>query len=252
MRRRDLLVLAAPSLLSGETGTLKEADNRSFDSYCGDVEAGLKEGFRLSSLPQHRQLLDRGQVAVSPMVNPNPRRTGDCFIHDWAAAAVAPQAKAARILEVLRDFNRHKQIYSPDVEDSRLIRQEGDVYRSFLRFRKKKFITVVLNCEYETRFRAEDRRGASLVRSVRIVEVDKPGTPNETEKPVGGGFGFLYRMNSYWQWEERPEGLLMELRSVSLSRDVPAAVAWAVNSLITSMPRESLIFTLERTRQALR
>jgi hypothetical protein len=252
MRRRDLLGMLAPATMWAAQDPLSDEDSRAFDEYCEKIESGLKRGARLDWSPALRASLAKGDVAVSAMTNPNPRHTGKCYIHDWAAAALGPRGKAAELAAVLQDFGRHKTIYSPDVADSRLISRDGDVYRSFMRVHKKKLITVVLNCEYETRFQIEEGKGRSYVHSTRIVEVEKPGTRDETETPPGHGFGFLWRMNSYWRWEEISGGLFIELRSVSLSREVPAALAWAVNSIITSMPRESLVFSLDRTRQALR
>jgi hypothetical protein len=251
MIRREFLALPA-ALLDGGDDPLSDKDSRSFDDYVATVEYGLRKGFRLRQSETHRATIERGEVAVSTMVDPHPRHIGNCFIHDWAASALAPRITADRLVALLQDFNRHQEIYRPEVERSRLLGQEGETYRSFLRFRKKKIITVVLNCEYQTHFQIEAKKGKSIVHSTRICEVEKPGQREEQEKPPGQGFGFLWRMNSYWQWEETEQGLLMELRSVSLSRAVPAALAWAVSSIINSMPRESLVFTLDRTRQALR
>ena len=46
--------------------------------------------------------------------------------------------------------------------------------------------------------------GARRARSVaiRIAELDGAETPRETEKPIGRDRGFLWRLNSYWRYEE--------------------------------------------------
>jgi hypothetical protein len=43
----------------------------------------------------------------------------------------------------------------------------------------------------------------------------------------------------------------MELRAISLTRDIPMGLAWAVKPMVTSLPRESLISTLEGTAKAM-
>jgi hypothetical protein len=65
---------------------------------------------------------------------------------------------------------------------------------------------------------------------------------------VDDGTGFLWRLNTYWSWEERDGGLYMQLEAVSLSRDIPTGLEWVVGRFVKSVPRESLMFTLGRTR----
>jgi len=43
----------------------------------------------------------------------------------------------------------------------------------------------------------------------------------------------------------------MECRAISLTRDVPVGLGWMLEPIIQKFPRESLIHTLEATRQAL-
>ena len=67
----------------------------------------------------------------------------------------------------------------------------------------------------------------------------------------GEEHGFLWRMNTYWSYEERDGGLYIEIESVSLSRSIPVGLGWAIGPFIESVPRDSLEFTLEATRNAL-
>jgi hypothetical protein len=84
-------------------------------------------------------------------------------------------------------------------------------------------------------------------RSTRIAELD-----GDRELPTGSGHGFLWRLNAYWFIEPRPEGVYLECRSISLSRDVPFVLSLAVKPFVTSVPRESLQSTMEATIRALR
>jgi hypothetical protein len=46
-------------------------------------------------------------------------------------------------------------------------------------------------------------------------------------------------------------GVYVQLEAISLTRDIPDGLGWLVRPFITSIPRESLVFTLNRTRAAL-
>ncbi len=69
--------------------------------------------------------------------------------------------------------------------------------------------------------------------------------------PVGRDGGFLWRINSYWRFDERDGGVYVQCESVSLSRGIPLGFGWLVGPFVTSIPRESLTFTLETTRKVL-
>ena len=58
-------------------------------------------------------------------------------------------------------------------------------------------------------------------------------------------------MNSYWTFQEQPEGLFIECEAVSLTRDVPAGLGWLITPIVESLPRASLEFTLTATKNAL-
>ena len=43
----------------------------------------------------------------------------------------------------------------------------------------------------------------------------------------------------------------MQLESISLTRGIPTGLGWMIGPFVESVPRESLEFTLEKTRKAL-
>jgi len=155
-------------------------------------------------------------------------------------------------LSVLQNYNEHSRIYAPTVAASKLQSHEGDRFTFFLRFVMKKVITVVVNSDHEAVFRkpAADR-AEGWIHSTRIAEVENPGTPTEREKPVGNDGGYLWRLNTYWRLLARDGGLYIHCESVSLSRGIPTGFGWIVGPFVTSIPRESLTFTLETTRNRL-
>lgn len=191
------------------------------------------------------------EPAIAPWLKDNPVEIPKALIHDWLGAVFVPAANAGDGLAVLRDVPRYPEIYSGEILEARLLSAAGNRRRVLFRVVKKKVITVVLETEYdvEDRFPAP---GQAQVwsRSVRVAEVEDAGKPSERVKAPDTGWGFLWRLNSYWHLEERDGGLLMECRAISLTRDIPAALAWIVRPMVASLPREALAGTLVKTKAA--
>ena len=89
-------------------------------------------------------------------------------------------------------------------------------------------------------------------RSTRISEIASPGHDEERALNSDEEHGFLWRMNTYWSYEERDGGLYMQVESISLTRSIPHGLGWVVRPFVESVPRESLEFTLRSACNALR
>jgi hypothetical protein len=63
------------------------------------------------------------------------------------------------------------------------------------------------------------------------------------------GYGYLWRLSSYWRFEELDGGVSVECRAISLTRDVPAGLGWIIEPMVKKLPTESLLATLEATRR---
>jgi hypothetical protein len=81
--------------------------------------------------------------------------------------------------------------------------------------------------------------------------VDDAGKADGKLEPEGHDRGFLWRMNTYWRFEEKDGGVYVESQSISLTRDIPTGLGWMIGPYVNSVPRESLTFTLDRTRAAI-
>ena len=113
---------------------------------------------------------------------------------------------------------------------------------------KRALLPAIFDTEYDVEYRQLDHaRWAVLSRSTKVAEID-----GGKVLPVGTGHGYLWRLNAYWLLEQRPEGVYLECRAVSMSRDIPLGLAWAIKPMITSLPRDSLQQTLDATARALR
>lgn len=208
--------------------------------------------------PAQRRMRDearRGGLVIERLETRERGRTIDVpdgLIHHWLGVVFVPGATVDRALALLQDYDRHAEIYKPAVARSRLVSRDGDHFRLYLRFFMKKVITVVVNSDHEARFtRDGPGRAHSRISSTRIAEVEDPDTPQEREKPVGRDGGYLWRLNSYWRLLERDGGVYVQCESISLTRGIPLGLGWIVGPFVTSIPRETLSFTLETTRRAL-
>ncbi len=175
----------------------------------------------------------------------------DGLIHHWVGLGFIPDAKLQDVLGVLEDYDRHSVYYAPEVERSKIESRDADHFRVFLRFRRHKVITVVLDTQHDVRyFQDSETRAHSRSSAMRIAEVENPGKSDEREKLPGEDNGFLWRMETWWRIEEGDGGVYLQSEVASLTRDIPTGLAWLIGPFVTNVPKESLTFTLEATRKA--
>jgi hypothetical protein len=236
-------VVILPGILPAQFNVhLSARTDQAFEDYRKNVEANL------DWRPRYAARLKPAEIKIEPTKGQGSSEVTDGLVHDWVVAAIVPNATPERALAVLQNYAAYKNVYSPDVIDSKVLRQEGNVWHVRLELLKKKVLTALLNCEFEIEYRAlGDGRWSVISRSTRIAE--REGT---SELPPGEGRGFLWRLNAYWLIEPRPEGLYLECRTVSLSRDIPTGLGWVVKPFVTSVPKESLLATMQDTIRALR
>lgn len=229
-----------------------------FDGYVRERETAIER--RIAAGPflwaeerqeRFRQLRQTG-VLVETLTGNGPQAIENGLIHDWLGMVFLPGATLDRVLALVQNYDDHKNAYAPEVIESKLVRRTGDFFQVRLRLRKHKLITIVLNTDYDVTYRRLSRtRAVSRSYSTRINEVTGAGTAVERELPPGDDHGFLWRLHSFWKFEERDGGVYMEVEAISLTRDVPRIVAPIVNPVVRQLPRESLEKTLLNTRRAL-
>jgi hypothetical protein len=243
--RTIALLLALPSLLAAQikiTVQLSSAANQAFDRYVGTAEAKMDWQPRTSAKPG-------GDVDLAA-VGGSPVNIIDGMVHDWVGGVLIPAASADQALAMFQDYAGYKKVFSPEVFDSKLISHQEDRWASWLRFgRRAGLVNVSYDAEYTSQYRSlGGGRWAIQSRSTKIAELDDNNKP----MPDGTSQGFLWRLNSYWLIEPRREGLYLECRAISLSRDIPNGLGWIVRPIIAGVPRDSVRATLEEARTALR
>jgi len=245
-------------LPDGITVELGRPTVEAFDAYMRTVEARFDRQTRsdvflwADTTPARREQVKQGQVLAEPWAAKGDIPITDGLIHDWIGAVFVPGATIEKSLPVLEDYNNQKNVYKPEVVDSKLLSGQGDNFVVYLRLLKKQILTVVLDSEHEVHYVRVDRtRWFSKSYSTRIAEVMDPGGSKEHDRPPGKDHGFLWKLNSLWRFEERDGGLWVECEAVSLTRDVPTGLGWLINPIIRNLPRDSLVNTLRATKAAL-
>ena len=237
---------------------LKPRTVAEFDDYARKIEQQLSRRWEgpepflsISDTGPGRGSVLKGDLLIRPGSPENPVPVSDGLIHDWLGAVFIPNTSMQKVIGILEDFNQHSNLY-PEVIKSRLLRRNGNDLTGYWRLqRKPQLIPVAFDVEQEAYYR-EIAPGKWTCRAYakKISEVDNPGKSGEKILPPGEGQGFLWRLYAYWSLEATNNGVLAECRTLSLSRNIPAGLSWAIKPFIQSLPRESLTSTLKNTRSA--
>jgi hypothetical protein len=257
-------VLAAGSPAPASAAELQTQTARAFDAYARAVEErGRRElssgqGFlgsdfqNRTAAPAVRLAIVAGEVPVA-RVSERGRdahliEVPDGLINHWRGAILVPRANLDQVLAELRSPQTRRHVQD-DVLESRVLWRRGDESQIFLKLRRQKIVTVTYNTEHHVRYvRLSPTTASSQSVSTRIAEVENAGTPDEREKPVGMDRGFVWRLHSYWRYQQVPAGVIIELESLTLSRDIPTIVKFVAGPIIDAIARESMTRTLESVR----
>jgi hypothetical protein len=261
----SLCLLLGLSLGSAQAAVLKPETAAAFDQYVRvteDLQASdLRRDrfFIIDRLPDASRQemyarLRRGEIYIEQLQTKDdgkPIHIPDGMVHHWAGVMFIPGATLAQVAAVLQDYDHHKDIYAPDVRQSKLLEREVDEARIYYQLYRKATIKVVINANFDAHFANDGpTRGLSRSHSTRMAEVENPDTPQQRELPVGNDHGYLWRLDTYWRIEEKDGGAYVQLESIALSRNIPLIFAWLVNPLTKSLPRSVISNLLTATRKA--
>jgi hypothetical protein len=264
---QGLMVLLALAIAARPAGlfSLRDATIKAFGKYIVQTDdqnaRSLRQGpfLWVDGLPEKERAaaiagLKGGDVEIRRITQNASFDSPDVpggMIHDWEGIVFIPGAKVDDVLKILQDYDHQATYYAPDVESARIESRNGNDFQVFLRFRRHKVVTVVLDTEHSvTYFRDSAVRAHSRSSATRITQVEDPGGPQEREKTPGDDNGYLWRMETWWRLEERDGGVYVQNQVVTLTRDIPTGLGWLIEPFITKIPKETLEFTLQATRQA--
>jgi len=264
LRLAALILLVAACYTASSAAELKQKTTTAFDRYVAATEARFANELRpdgpflyidAMNPDAKRQAYDQlrnGEILVQKLETKSPGVSADVpdgMVHHWVGLIFIPGATLAKTLPIVKDYDRRAELYKPDVTASRTLAHNGDDFKMFLRLHQKKFTTVDFNTTYDVHWGSVDAtRVYSNSISTRIAEVKDPDKPDGEELPVGTGHGYLWRLNTYWRFEEKDGGVYLQCEALSLTRDMPTGLGWLLKPLVTSIPKASLNRALGQTR----
>lgn len=240
--------------------TLAPETKAAWDDYLQAANAAMQA--RLQPGAHFLWLDDRPDVAelartkppyIAPISEQIPKKVPHGLIHHWLGVGFVPNAKIEDILAVVRDYDRYKEIYRPNVIASVSGGSDGmkDLFSMSLANRSVVAKTTLdIECEVSY-IRVDDRHLYTISNATHIREIDQLGTPEERTFPEDVGTGLIWRLSSIGRLEERDGGVYAELEAISLSRDIPAVLRWFVTPIVRRVSRDSLTTTLRQAKGAI-
>jgi hypothetical protein len=195
-----------------------------------------------------------GEIVISPVGPEVPKKVPSGLIHDWVGAVFIPNVSLDDVQQVVRDYARYKDLYQPNVVDSKVIASAEDKDRfSMLLLNKSLLLKTAFDAEYESLyFKVDDRRAYSIERTTRVQEIEEYGSPGQRALQEGEGHGIIWGLSGITRFMERDGGVYMELEGIGLSRDIPASMRWLVDPIVRRVSRNSLLTSLQQTQKAVR
>lgn len=207
-----LLVLPAPAAAA----ELKQATIHSWNRHVAMVESSLDAAVvaRVGAAPEGRSVDIAGGT-----------------IHEWRGAVVIPGITVEALVDALETPGLPPP--SEDVLEARVLEKHDHSLRVYLKFERSAIVTVTYDSVHDVTF-TRSAPGLAASRSVATF----------IREDGGADRGFLWRLNSYWRYEQRGPDVVITMLSLSLSRDVPTLVKPVASPLIASIGRESMVRTL--------
>jgi hypothetical protein len=176
----------------------------------------------------------------------------DGLVHHWMGTVLLPGVPLNRAMAFVRDYSNYPATFSPLIRAAHVTAERTNHFDVAMRTEMHKVVTVVIDADYAVDYQpiGESRMWTKSV-ATHVREVESAGSPSEHARPAEQGRGYLWRLNTYCAFEERPEGTYEQCESISLSRGLPFGIGWMIAPFVTSVPREALEFTLGHVRSAL-
>ena len=258
-----LLVLgalaAAPHLGALRAAELRPATCSAWEAYVQTAEARMQARLQQGAHflwtdeePGRDQALRDGTILVSPGAGNGTQGVPGGLIHDWVAAMFIPHANLAGVLRVAHDYADYKQFYKPAIVDSRLLGSAaGEKSFEMRSLHHVLLVTAVMDSQFVTHdFPVDAKRWYLVADATRVQDVANYGQPDERLLPPDHGKGYVWRLHTITRYEERNDGVYVEMETIALSREVPAALRWMINPVVARFSRSELTMSLRQTREA--
>jgi hypothetical protein len=251
------VLLASPSILLATE--LNQQTLNAWDKYIEETNSRMQQRLAgtttflwIDEAPGRRERVHQGEILVEPGNIIAPEKVPQGLIHDWIGAAFIPNTTIEKVFAVLADYDRYNQFFNPAVIHAKLLDDLGATRKfSLVLSEKGPFVNATIAGEYTSQTsRFSDRQWYTVSYSTRIQQIDNYGQAGEQELPPDTGTGYVWRLYSIERFEERDGGVYTELEAIALTRNIPLAILWLVKPMVQHLPRNSMVATLQKTRDA--
>ena len=253
--------LAAVCSVALDGAELKRQTAKEFDDYLVRANARMMDRIQHSFLwvDESEQRVERvraGEIAVAPVQLKMPIRISDGLVHHWIGAAFVPGVHIRDVITTVRKYDQYPKFYTPTVIEAQLIEQNLSLPHPSDHFiltivNKSFFSQRALECESTSSYvRLDAFRWYSQSQTVRIQEWAEYGTSQQRKLPAGAGAGYVWSTSTMSRFEERDNGVYVEMEAIVLSRDVPFALRELVDPIIRHVSNSTLVASLDQTRKA--
>jgi hypothetical protein len=269
-RRSSPGALAAVLVIAGAHGAPTHADAASlqlqtvqaWNAYVASTEARIHselaspQGFLVTDFSPDRgavrDAIGKGAIPVGRLLSRDGEGRDfvvpDGLIAHWRGAVLLRGVSLDALLQRLQhpENGPHQQ----EVVSLRVLNRKPDHLQLAIRITREEVVTVTYDTEHLIDFRRDGKtRASSRSISTKVVEIENAGTAAERALAPGQDRGFLWRMNSYWRYQEIDGGVIVELESLTLSRSIPLGLGGVVAPIINRIARESISRTLDTIRR---
>jgi hypothetical protein len=202
--------------------------------------------------PDRATRVHGGEIVVAPVGEHSPMKVQSGLIHHWVGTVFVPNATLNDVLQVVRDYPRYKDLYTPGVIDSKSISttDDKDIFSMEL-MNRALLLKTAFDADYESCYiRLDSHRLYSVSRTTRLQEIDQYGSPQQHTLEEGQGNGIIWRLYGITRYQERDGGVYVELEAMALSRGIPVSLRWMVDPIVRRVSRNSLSTSLEQTAKA--
>lgn len=251
-----LTLLAAPALRAAE---LRPETLAYWEQYVQSADQAMQARLRpghaflwIDESPERRRQVRDGEILVSGVGEPNPKKVPSGLIHHWIGAVFVPHARLDDVLTIVRDYGHYRDYYHPTVIEARTMRQSTDEDRfTMLLLNKSLLLKTALDSEYSVSYTSRgDSQCYSVSTATRLQEIDDFGQSRERELPPDEGSGYIWRLHSIARYEESDGGVYVEMEAMALSRDIPSLLRWVVEPIVRRVSQDALATSLKQTQAA--
>ncbi len=221
------------------------------------AELSSKKGFLALDFQDYQDMMHErqgvmsGEIPVKQVTSANRIEVPDGMIQHWRGSILIPGVSLNLVFSRIEN-PKADDTKQEDVLDSSILERGPGQLKMYLKLQRSKIVTVVFHTEHLVRYqRYGNNQASSSSVATKIAEIERLPDKGEREKPEGHDRGFLWRMNSYWRYQQVPGGVIVECESITLSRSIPFLLEPIVRPLINSTARESMQRTLRSMRARL-